>query len=604
MVSSTDGGQTWTADPTLDRMMTGNGTFQYLNRTGPTNFTNFGGYAQPTLLAFDPANSSLVVAGGHDSGVFLSGDGGNSWGLATDPGNGVTNLTQPRFAYFDRSGGQLKGIYVGTQGRGVWRLVASPSTLTYNGPTSGDFNDTVTLRARLTDASQSPAAPIAGATVKFALGSQSCSGSTDSGGNASCALVLDQAPGAYTLTTTFDGDGSRLSSTRTQTFTVTSEDTALNYTGDSTADFHDPAHVSARLQDPTDGLPIPGKSISFDMGAGDNCSATTDSGGNASCVIVPTQAAGTVSLGVSFAGDGFFQPSSATVAFAITQEETTTAYTGPAVIANGQSVTLSGALKEDGTAPIAGRTLTFTLGTGASAQTCAGQTDGTGTAQCTIASVSQPLNDAATVPVTVSFAGDQFYRSSTGTATLRLQFMTGRAYGLSASVNALGLPVAAVPPTPDTGQVRTASAISTPTLCTASVNAVVVTAHALCANVTTTLAPGTSTATASVSDATIGIPGLPVIAVRGVTATSHTTCGSATGTVTLTLTIAGVPTTVSLEPNSVIDLGVAQIIVNEQKPVPGADFGLTVNAVHIIASGAVNADVVVGSATSDIHNCA
>ncbi|MFI6358498.1 hypothetical protein ACIBJF_39165 [Streptomyces sp. NPDC050743] len=39
----------------------------------------------------------------------------------------------------------------------------------------------------------------------------------------------------------------------------------------------------------------------------------------------------------------------------------------------------------------------------------------------------------------------------------------------------------------------------------------------------------------------------------------------------------------------------------EQTPVPGADFGLTVNAVHLAAGGLV--DVVVGSATSDAQNC-
>jgi hypothetical protein len=35
--------------------------------------------------------------------------------------------------------------------------------------------------------------------------------------------------------------------------------------------------------------------------------------------------------------------------------------------------------------------------------------------------------------------------------------------------------------------------------------------------------------------------------------------------------------------------------------VPGADQGLTVNAVHVSALGLL--DVVLASATSDIHNC-
>jgi hypothetical protein len=47
-------------------------------------------------------------------------------------------------------------------------------------------------------------------------------------------------------------------------------------------------------------------------------------------------------------------------------------------------------------------------------------------------------------------------------------------------------------------------------------------------------------------------------------------------------------------------LGVT-IILNEQTGVPGADQGLTVNAVHVKALGLL--DVVIGSSTSDIHNC-
>lgn len=51
-----------------------------------------------------------------------------------------------------------------------------------------------------------------------------------------------------------------------------------------------------------------------------------------------------------------------------------------------------------------------------------------------------------------------------------------------------------------------------------------------------------------------------------------------------------------------IDLGgTAKLILNEQTPVPGADKGLTVNALHLQVLG--QAVDVVASATSDAHNC-
>ena len=68
MVFSTDSGTTWVNDASLDNAMTGGGAFRYQNRRGPTAFTGFGGYPQPTLVAFDPQDPNILVAGGADFG--------------------------------------------------------------------------------------------------------------------------------------------------------------------------------------------------------------------------------------------------------------------------------------------------------------------------------------------------------------------------------------------------------------------------------------------------------------------------------------------------------------------------------------------------------
>jgi hypothetical protein len=46
----------------------------------------------------------------------------------------------------------------------------------------------------------------------------------------------------------------------------------------------------------------------------------------------------------------------------------------------------------------------------------------------------------------------------------------------------------------------------------------------------------------------------------------------------------------------------ARLIIDEQAPLPGADFESTVDAAHLILAGGL-ADVVIASATSDAHNC-
>jgi PKD domain len=120
---STDGGTNWNPDPELDTLMTGDGFFR--NRA-------------PTLLAFDPENANFVVAGGTDSGVFLSTDGGANWGTITDPINsgasGIVHLPEPYQAYFDHEPAGATNMYIGTRGRGVWRFGINVPTADAGGP--------------------------------------------------------------------------------------------------------------------------------------------------------------------------------------------------------------------------------------------------------------------------------------------------------------------------------------------------------------------------------------------------------------------------------------------------------------------------------------
>jgi hypothetical protein len=120
---SGDSGANWTPDAALDGLMTGGATYRARPRLGPTNFTGFGAYVQPSLLAFDGADANTLVAASRDAGVFLSRDGGTTWTTVTNNSGTAANPIIPRaqFAYFDRECGAAH-VYVGTQGRGVWRV--------------------------------------------------------------------------------------------------------------------------------------------------------------------------------------------------------------------------------------------------------------------------------------------------------------------------------------------------------------------------------------------------------------------------------------------------------------------------------------------------
>jgi hypothetical protein len=135
MIMTLDGGGTWSPLPTLDAQMNGGGAFRAQTQRGPTAFTGFRGYPQPQLVAFSPRDPNLMVAGGNDSGVFVSVDGGANWTLASDPispaSSGTPHIPRPQFAHFDhlRDGVGRDGavqsnvdVYVGTRGRGVFRI--------------------------------------------------------------------------------------------------------------------------------------------------------------------------------------------------------------------------------------------------------------------------------------------------------------------------------------------------------------------------------------------------------------------------------------------------------------------------------------------------
>jgi photosystem II stability/assembly factor-like uncharacterized protein len=126
MVMTANGGTTWTKLTQLDALMTGNGDFRYQTRMGPRRFTSLTGYPQPTLVAFDPADRDVIVAAAADAGVFASIDGGTNWKLLTDPNNpdrsGVAHIPRARHAHFEHDEPEVVRVYLGTQGRGVWRV--------------------------------------------------------------------------------------------------------------------------------------------------------------------------------------------------------------------------------------------------------------------------------------------------------------------------------------------------------------------------------------------------------------------------------------------------------------------------------------------------
>jgi hypothetical protein len=221
--------------------------------------------------------------------------------------------------------------------------------------------------------------------------------------------------------------------------------TTTTYTGATMGDFHDSVLLSATLVLGGTSIPITGQLITFTIG-GQSCTGVTNAAGTASPTSPPcqngtltlNQMPGSYTVTASFAGAGLFQASSASAPFTITREETTLSYTGDTVIANNTTAHLSGVLLEDGLVPIQGRTVVFTLGTGATAQTCSPTpvTNAAGIAACTIFPVNQPFGTGV---VADNFAGDAFYLPSSASATtLIFAFLSHGAFALGDKTAAVG----------------------------------------------------------------------------------------------------------------------------------------------------------------------
>ncbi len=132
-----DFGAHWTELTSLENLMLGippdGGSPVFVNRADQgvaTGFLNFSTYWQPSLFKFDPLDSTTIVAGAIDSGVFISLDNGNNWQTVSNniiPTSATPGIPAPIFAYF--SPGRFNAstnafdVWVGTRGAGVRKVV-------------------------------------------------------------------------------------------------------------------------------------------------------------------------------------------------------------------------------------------------------------------------------------------------------------------------------------------------------------------------------------------------------------------------------------------------------------------------------------------------
>jgi hypothetical protein len=186
-------------------------------------------------------------------------------------------------------------------------------------------------------------------------------------------------------------------------------------------DYNDVITLQATLVDSgvSPSAPIVGEAVSFTVGTGAPavaCSAATDHTGTASCRLVLTQLPAAYDITLSFQGDSNYEPSTAHSPFSVSKDDTAVSYSGVSSQDYHDAATVSARLfDQTDSTPIVGKSLSFSLGTGANPPTCTGQTDATGAASCSL-SPNQPVG---AYMLSATFAGDGFYQAKRSERSVR-----------------------------------------------------------------------------------------------------------------------------------------------------------------------------------------
>jgi hypothetical protein len=148
MLFSHDGGATWIVDQALTDLITHHGQYEFTAPfpepdPGDAAFANTVPWGQVTAIGVDPSGQTILV-GTWTAGIFATFDGGAHW--REIPGSQL--IPRPSGFFFNEKTG---AIYVGSTGRGVWRIDvpgrengAKPSITGFS-PSNGPTGTPVTI---------------------------------------------------------------------------------------------------------------------------------------------------------------------------------------------------------------------------------------------------------------------------------------------------------------------------------------------------------------------------------------------------------------------------------------------------------------------------
>ncbi|NLI00961.1 MAG: Ig-like domain repeat protein [Chthonomonadales bacterium] len=292
-------------------------------------------------------------------------------------------------------------------------IVSAPTDLVV-GDTFGDAGAMGVVMARLRRTTDYEG--VSGRRVDFRIDGTSVGhASTDARGWASLEVSLPEgmAPGSHPVAASFGGDVSYGGSSATGTLTV--RQATVLAVEDSAGPPETAVPLRAQVQRQSDGTPVEGVSVVFEVGGTYAGSAATGADGIAVLSWAVTDGPVTRTLAAAFDGNSTYQGSSAEGTFTLVAGDTTLSVADIASTPGGTAALRAHLSRTHDGGGVAGKSVTFTLeGTGIGSVT----TDDEGTA---VHDYSVPWTmTAGTYTVVAQFSGDAGYNPSSGSGTLTL----------------------------------------------------------------------------------------------------------------------------------------------------------------------------------------
>ena len=290
-------------------------------------------------LATNPLGSNYTATAFVSTGGSPSSDAPVTFNVVAGPNAGRTQTTttdgtgHATFTYTSTTIGTdviQASTFSLTSNQVVAKWVAVPTALVYTGDAAGEYNDPMTLAARLTDATSG--APIAGKALSFNFGGQTLTATTDSNGTARVVVTPTMTPGAVPLSIAFAASGSYTGSSLSLFVNVVRDESAIRITSKSAIADATPQTLTALLTDPDGGEPLTGRVVTFTIGP-ITATATTDASGIASAMVTIPLSLGTgpIRLTASFAGDTYNVPASTSAPVILFQPQSFVIWGGNAV---------------------------------------------------------------------------------------------------------------------------------------------------------------------------------------------------------------------------------------------------------------------------------